>query len=151
MRRVWAESICLSEQSVCGISVRRLFFLLLRRALLRKSKILLLDEATSVVDPLTDQLIQETIRRDFRDCTVITIAHRLETILDYDRVRKEELLVPHCFDPGHKSVSLHLQERHRGNKNRAEDEEEEEDAVFCSIWVFVLWDSIPVGVVVVVV
>lgn len=56
------------------------------RALLTPKGIVLMDEATASIDAATDEAVQRAMRREFAECTVLTIAHRISTVLDYDRI-----------------------------------------------------------------
>lgn len=76
----------LIAESGANFSIGQRQLLCLARAIIHHNQILFLDEATSNVDPQTDNLIQRTVKSKFADSTVLTIAHRLLTVMDSDRV-----------------------------------------------------------------
>ncbi|XAR70217.1 Xenobiotic-transporting ATPase [Bertholletia excelsa] len=78
------DSLVVQDGSNWSMGQRQLFCL--GRVLIKRRKVLVLDEATASIDNATDHVIQKIIRKEFEDCTVITVAHRIPTVMDSTKV-----------------------------------------------------------------
>ncbi|KAJ3722534.1 ABC protein [Lentinula raphanica] len=74
------------EPEGANLSVGQRALLSIARALVKNSKVVVLDEATASVDPVTEAKIQMSLHSQFKNCTMLCIAHRLQTIISYDRI-----------------------------------------------------------------
>ncbi|EDW01217.1 probable multidrug resistance-associated protein lethal(2)03659 [Drosophila grimshawi] len=97
---------CHMQEGGSNFSMGQRQLVCLARAILRSNRILILDEATANVDADTDKLIQETIQTKFAQCTVLTIAHRLHTVMDNDSVLVIDAGKIIEFGPPHELLQL---------------------------------------------
>ena len=74
------------EADGSNFSVGEKQLICITRAMLKRSKIVIMDEANSSFDYKTDLLIQKSLMKSFQNCTLITIAHKIQTIMNYDRI-----------------------------------------------------------------